>query len=140
MTRFPHQNSSAPSHWHHQWKGFSTALIGLIAIASSSSIAHAHESHIKLRDPASQQEMHPSTSNQPATPNLEPDIEPTRFNLLEAADQLYQTGRKTEATLLYRKAKQTEQNQASSSTLPEPTFEVPNGTVKVYWREGNAGF
>ena len=63
-----------------------------------------------------------------------------RFNLLDAADQMYRADRKHEATLLYQQAKADDTRSDSIAAIPEPTFEVERGAVKVYWREGNDGF
>ena len=131
---------------HLTWTKFSAALICTFAITGAANAANAHGMPDHTHESAPQNMPKSSTiesSDERSEDGEDAKLssaEETRFNLLEAADQFYQTGRTTEATLLYKKAKQSEQRQLSESTTPDPTFEVENGRVKVYWREANAGF
>ncbi|MEM9137975.1 MAG: M48 family metalloprotease, partial [Cyanobacteria bacterium P01_F01_bin.42] len=130
--------------------GFGT--LGWIAVAGAASfgsatVARAHMLEIGLiggidgAEPSGlvDDEASVDDSVSISAPEVPLTPEQLRFNLLEAADQFYQSGRATEARLLYKKAKRSDERSASSTSLPEPTFEVENGAVKVYWREGNDG-
>lgn len=112
-----------------------SAMLTGTAVAQSPSEIEASQESLEQVSPESQIAKSAQSDN-----GLELSDEAiARFNLLVAADQLYLDDRKSEATLLYQQAKADETRSTPVAAIPEPTFEVKGGAVKIYWREGSEG-
>lgn len=96
---------------------------------------------VEKTSPPQEQETHQPSINQQ---EFLPDLTEEEFNYLVTlmeADQLYQAGKKEEATLLYQQAKDSFQSEAISPKK-KPYTEVENLPPggQVYWRYGAAEF
>lgn len=111
-----------------------SAMLPGIAVAQSPVISEIETSQESIEPPSANFGDDVGLAIEPSDGGL------ARFNILALADQMYRADRKREATMLYQKAKSDDMRSDPISSIPEPTFEVEGGAVKVYWREGNDGF